>query len=436
MRQMKERFISGGDTFPVIGWNTGEFKMFGAELRDHDERYAYSEEWLGIVKRIWSETEPFDHGWDCAAKRAMTAGKGKPRRKESRMRIFDADGHIFENDRQIWECLPAPYRGHEELLRHGLFPPMDSWNRTALAIAGRYREGSNSDMFRRANYEITARQWTDFLQQAEIEGTVLYPTSALGFRRIKDPHWAAALAHAYNDWMHSKFTKDNPQVHAVALLPVQDPSAAAEELRRAVRDLGAVGGVIVAGGREPLGARIYDPVYEAAAELDTALAIHAGGPGDRFEMFERAIEARCLGHPTSLMNEMTSMMFGGVFDRVPRVRFAFLEGGVAWALFLRERMQEAYEQWAVQAPDLKREPDEHLASGRIFFHCEGDERIIPYAASVLGDGALLYASDFPHINPDKILREKANFIARTDIPDAAKSKIMGENARRLYKLAA
>ena len=45
----------------VSGWNVGEFKMFGAELRDHDERYAYSEEWLGIVKRIWSETEPFDH---------------------------------------------------------------------------------------------------------------------------------------------------------------------------------------------------------------------------------------------------------------------------------------------------------------------------------------------------------------------------------------
>lgn len=44
----------------VSGWNLGEFKMFGIELRDHDERYAYSEEWLGIVKRIWSEREPFD----------------------------------------------------------------------------------------------------------------------------------------------------------------------------------------------------------------------------------------------------------------------------------------------------------------------------------------------------------------------------------------
>ena len=45
----------------VSGWNIGEFKMFGVDLRDHDERYAYSEEWLSIVKRIWIESEPFDH---------------------------------------------------------------------------------------------------------------------------------------------------------------------------------------------------------------------------------------------------------------------------------------------------------------------------------------------------------------------------------------
>ena len=34
--------------------------MFGIDLLEHDERYAYSEEWATIVKRIWAETEPFD----------------------------------------------------------------------------------------------------------------------------------------------------------------------------------------------------------------------------------------------------------------------------------------------------------------------------------------------------------------------------------------
>ncbi len=45
----------------VAGWNKGEFEMFGATLREHDDRYAYAQEWTEIVKRIWDESEPFDH---------------------------------------------------------------------------------------------------------------------------------------------------------------------------------------------------------------------------------------------------------------------------------------------------------------------------------------------------------------------------------------
>jgi FMNH2-dependent dimethyl sulfone monooxygenase len=44
----------------VSGWNAGEFEMFGVPLLEHDERYVYSEEWVAIVKRVWSEHEPFD----------------------------------------------------------------------------------------------------------------------------------------------------------------------------------------------------------------------------------------------------------------------------------------------------------------------------------------------------------------------------------------
>jgi alkanesulfonate monooxygenase SsuD/methylene tetrahydromethanopterin reductase-like flavin-dependent oxidoreductase (luciferase family) len=44
----------------VSGWNAGEFEMFGTQLLEHDERYAYSEEWATIVKRVWTEQEPFD----------------------------------------------------------------------------------------------------------------------------------------------------------------------------------------------------------------------------------------------------------------------------------------------------------------------------------------------------------------------------------------
>ncbi len=44
----------------VSGWNQGEFGMFGVNLREHDARYDFSEEWTQVLKRIWEEDEPFD----------------------------------------------------------------------------------------------------------------------------------------------------------------------------------------------------------------------------------------------------------------------------------------------------------------------------------------------------------------------------------------
>jgi dimethylsulfone monooxygenase len=46
----------------VCGWNEGEFEMFGATLRDHEQRYEYAEEWLAAVKLAWSSEETFDYG--------------------------------------------------------------------------------------------------------------------------------------------------------------------------------------------------------------------------------------------------------------------------------------------------------------------------------------------------------------------------------------
>jgi alkanesulfonate monooxygenase SsuD/methylene tetrahydromethanopterin reductase-like flavin-dependent oxidoreductase (luciferase family) len=45
----------------VSGWNEAEFRMFGAPLLEHDERYNYSEEWLTILRRLWAADEPFDY---------------------------------------------------------------------------------------------------------------------------------------------------------------------------------------------------------------------------------------------------------------------------------------------------------------------------------------------------------------------------------------
>jgi dimethylsulfone monooxygenase len=44
----------------VVGWNEGEFEMFGVEQREHDVRYEFAQEWLDVVKQAWDSSGEFD----------------------------------------------------------------------------------------------------------------------------------------------------------------------------------------------------------------------------------------------------------------------------------------------------------------------------------------------------------------------------------------
>ncbi len=55
--------ISGGRFALNIvgGWNRREFDMFGIDLLEHDQRYVYLEEWLQLLRRLWTSPEEFDY---------------------------------------------------------------------------------------------------------------------------------------------------------------------------------------------------------------------------------------------------------------------------------------------------------------------------------------------------------------------------------------
>jgi dimethylsulfone monooxygenase len=44
----------------VVGWNEGEFDMFGVAQREHEDRYVYAQEWIDVIKMIWSDRDDFD----------------------------------------------------------------------------------------------------------------------------------------------------------------------------------------------------------------------------------------------------------------------------------------------------------------------------------------------------------------------------------------
>ncbi|MGI9480015.1 MAG: LLM class flavin-dependent oxidoreductase [Hyphomicrobiaceae bacterium] len=55
----------------VCGWNKPEFEMFGAAWRDHDQRYTYAAEWIGLIRRLWDEPDAFDFDGDFFAGKAL-----------------------------------------------------------------------------------------------------------------------------------------------------------------------------------------------------------------------------------------------------------------------------------------------------------------------------------------------------------------------------
>jgi dimethylsulfone monooxygenase len=48
----------------VAGWQANEFRMFGAPLAAHADRYAQAAEWLTLIKRFWTEDDEFDFEGD------------------------------------------------------------------------------------------------------------------------------------------------------------------------------------------------------------------------------------------------------------------------------------------------------------------------------------------------------------------------------------
>ncbi len=342
--------------------------------------------------------------------------------------IFDADGHVVESDAELLEYLPAPFKGNADLLSMPFFPTLDGWHRGARRVA----DGRHHVLPR-----PTAQDWLSFIEEARIGVSALLPTAGLGFGLVSDPEWAAALARAYNDWLHVRFLRADPRrLKGVALLPLQDVPSAVRELRRAVRELGMVAGLLPAAGlRDAFGERVYWPLYEAAQDLGVLLMVHSGpAQGMGLDRLRRLIELRALTHPFGQFVQVASMVFNGVYDAFPRLRVAYCEAGSGWVPYMMERLDLEYENRRPQAPDLKVLPSQHLASGRIFFHTELGERGLAYAIQNVGDAVFFCASDFPHEPREEFPEAVDEFLARGDLSAEAKRRVLWDNPLRMYGL--
>ncbi|HSV59415.1 MAG TPA: amidohydrolase family protein, partial [Variovorax sp.] len=202
----------------------------------------------------------------------------------------------------------------------------------------------------------------------------------------------------HNDAL-AKIVRAHPdKLAGLAALPLQAPQAAAQELERAVKELGLVGAGFGTDASLPLDDASLDTLYAKAVELDVPLFIHPGpagidGPaGDpALKRFELDIIAGFSGQETLAA---ATLIYGGVLDRHPGLDVCLSHGGGATALLMGRMAKGARKRpWS---PPALREPgafEQRLK--RLWFdvHLE-HQQTLELLGAVVGREHLVYGTNF------------------------------------------
>ena len=186
-----------------------------------------------------------------------------------RLPVFDADGHVFEDDDQMI----AYYEGAHAIRKRNkslpIFPSIDGWARGVI----HEREDDTPGRYSHTDAEV----WGEMLEALGADGSVLYPTAGLAYGLMQDVEFATATATAYNNWLEDRYTAKDARLYGAGLMPVENPDAAAKELRRcATQRTNFVAMMMPTVTVSPFkfGHKSYWPIYEEAERCGMPIALH------------------------------------------------------------------------------------------------------------------------------------------------------------------
>ncbi len=181
------------------------------------------------------------------------------------------------------------------------------------------------------------------MDAAGIDFQLLSPNPLTYFHHIDVPE-AVAFCRRHNDVLAARVAAHPERLAGAAALPMQDPVAAAEELERAVTELGLWAAYIGTDIGQPLHSASLDPFYERCVSLDVPLFIHPapagidGPPGDpNLKFFDLDIVAGFAAQETLAVGHL---IYGGVLHRHPQLDVCLSHGGGATPMLLG-RMADA-----------------------------------------------------------------------------------------------
>jgi len=238
------------------------------------------------------------------------------------------------------------------------------------------------------------------------------------------PEHGLEMARFLNDDL-AETVKSNPKRFVgLGTLPLQSPDLAIQELRRCMQDLGMSG--------VQIGSHVNDwnlsdpgllPVFEECERLGAAVFIH---PWDMMgqESMEKYWLPWLVGMPAETTRAICSMIFGGVFERFPKLKVCYAHGGGSFPMTIG-RIERGF----ICRPDLCAvdndvNPREYL--GRFWIDSlVHDEKVLKYNIDLIGEDKICLGSDYPF--PLGEVPECGHLIDNSNFPQELKEKLFEKN---------
>ena len=261
-----------------------------------------------------------------------------------------------------------------------------------------------------------------------IERQVLSPPPPM-FCYWADGPAAAEFCRMQNDHIAGIVDGHRARFLGAGTLPLQAPDLAVKELERVV---GTLGFPCVEVGSNVEGKDLDDeslrPVWEAAAALDVAVFVHPTAPVIGNERFRRYNLMQSLGFPLETALCMTRVIYGGVIERWPRLRWCFAHGGGAFA-FTLARVDHGWDVTDEGRASIPRPPSAYL-EGVYVDTLTHSPRVLRFILDTVGEERVVLGSDYPFRMG---AADPVGALGRLELDPSTRARLLAENARHFLQ---
>ena len=343
--------------------------------------------------------------------------------KESEMKIIDLENHFFTKE-------------YIKYLRNRKEPPRETEEEGGYTMW--YTDVLNSPRSPELANRLLDLGESRLKQMdeggLEIQVLSLSPPGVQAFDADEGTAWARSV----NDEL-AKFVKKHPdRFIGLACIAPQSPEEAADEIERAVSELGLKGVIIESHARnEYLDNRKYWCIFERAEKLDVPLFLHPEIPSTSIVQGYAAdygfeLAGPTLGYGADLALHTMRLIYSGLFDKYRKLKMVLGHMGEGLPFWLSRIDAFWVKPWKGNKPRIEKKPSDYIKSnftitiGGMFF---APAFFCAYLA--LGADRIAFASDYPY----EKFEEGIRFMKEAPISDLDKEKICYSNAAKLLKIS-